>query len=119
MKKIAVSVDTDEGLKSPVSQHFGRCPYYVVVEVEADKIVANTVHKNPYAGSHRSGVMPEFIRSLGADVIISGGMGPRAIGFFQQLGIEPQTGVTGTVEEVVRRYIAGEAGGASPCGHSR
>ena len=32
--RIAVSADEDSGLDSAVSHHFGRCPYYVLADLE-------------------------------------------------------------------------------------
>ena len=32
--RIAVSSESNQGLESSVSAHFGRCPYYVIVDVE-------------------------------------------------------------------------------------
>ena len=32
--RIAISVETNNGLESVVSHHFGRCPYFVLVNVD-------------------------------------------------------------------------------------
>ena len=36
MKRIAFSSEDNIGLKSQMSMHFGRCPYYTIVEVEGE-----------------------------------------------------------------------------------
>ena len=36
--RIAVSADNDNGLDSVVSPHFGRCPYYVLVDLEGQEV---------------------------------------------------------------------------------
>ena len=114
--KIAVATDDNMGLDAIVSHHFGRCPYYIVVDVDDDEIKDVEAVKNPFYESHgQSGEVPNFIHSLGVEVIISGGMGPKAIGFFQQLGVKAFTGASGIVGDVIKNYISGQIGGAVPC----
>ena len=107
-KKIAVASNDHMGLNSQVSAHFGRCPYYTLVEVEDDEIKKIGIVENPYYSSHgQPGQAPNFIKQQGAEVIIAGGMGPRAIEFFNQLGIEVVTGADGRVADVVDSYLRG------------
>jgi predicted Fe-Mo cluster-binding NifX family protein len=51
--------------------------------------------------------------------MLTGGMGGRAIMFFQQFGIEGVTGAYGTVRQSVERYLGGELKGAAPCRESQ
>jgi predicted Fe-Mo cluster-binding NifX family protein len=113
--KIAVSAETNVGLESPVSQHFGRCPYYVLIDLDENNNITNTsVVANP-AIQHDPGDVPTFIRSLGVKVMIAGGMGPRAVDFFHQFGIDVATGASGTVKETLEHWINGELRGDAPC----
>ena len=50
--------------------------------------------------------------------MLAGGMGGRAIMFFQQFGIESVTGAYGTVRQSLERYLGGELTGAAPCKES-
>ena len=99
--RIAVSADNKQGLDSVVSPHFGRCPHYVLVDVEDHSVTEVKEVDSPFYGHHQPGQVPGFIHSLGADVMLAGGMGGRAIMFFQQLGIEGVTGAYGTVRQSV------------------
>ncbi len=116
--RIAISADDRNGLDSVVSPHFGRCPYYVLVDVEGQEIKAVQVVDNPYYGQHAPGVVPGFIHSQGVNVMLTGGMGRRAIGFFEQYGIETVTGASGTVRYALERYLGGQLQGAQPCHES-
>lgn len=116
--RIAISTDTDGGLEAPVSPHFGRCPYYTLVDVDGQKVTAVTVVPNPYYPEHVPGAVPQFIHSQGVNVMLTGGMGYRAVGFFQQFGIQPVTGASGTVGEAVTQFLQGRLTGAAPCGES-
>jgi len=116
--RIAVSADDDRGLDSAVSPHFGRCPYFVLVDLEGREVRAVEVINNPYYGNHRPGQVPGFIHSQGADVMLTGGMGGRAIAFFQQYGIEAVTGAYGTVRIALEQFLDGQLQGAAPCAES-
>lgn len=116
--RIAVTSETDAGLDSPISHHFGRCPYYVFVDVEDNEIKGVHAIPNPFANSHQPGQVPQFIRQQEANVILSGGMGYRAIGFFQQLDIQVATGAQGTVGETAQLFLDGVLKEAAPCSDS-
>jgi len=113
--RIAVSADTKNGLDSVVSPHFGRCPYFVLVDLDDHDVTEVKEVDNPYYGHHQPGQVPALIDSLGANVMLTGGMGGRAITFFQQFGIEGVTGAYGTVHQSVERYLGGQLKGAAPC----
>ena len=116
--RIAVSADDGGGLQAAVNPHFGRCPYFVLVEVEGGDIRAFQAVPNPFYGQHQPGQVPAFIHSQGAQVMLTGGMGGRAVAFFSELGIQPVTGASGTVRHAVEQYLRGELQGAAPCRES-
>ena len=74
-----------------------------------------TAVANPYYDHHQQGQVPGFIRSLRAGVMLTGGMGQRALGLFEQYGVEAVTGASGTVRRALERYLGGELRGAEPC----
>ena len=113
--KIAVTSESLQGMDSKVSHHFGRCPYYTIVAVENGAVVSAQTIPNPGAGGHSPGELPALIRQLGVDVLLTGGMGPRAVGFFARYGIEVVTGAQGTVRSAVEAYLAGRLRGYTPC----
>ena len=116
--RIAVSVDQDQGLSSAVSHHFGRCPYYLLADIKEKKVEEINIVANPFFQQHQPGQVPGFINEQGANVIITGGMGRRAIMFFEQFKIEPVTGAFGTVGQVLENYLNGEIKGAQACRES-
>lgn len=116
--KIVVSSDNSRGLESSVSHHFGRCPYFTIVDIEENKIINVESVENPFFTSHSPGQVPSFIRELNADVMLAGGMGRRAVTIFEDYGIRCSTGAMGTVKKAVDSYVAGVLPGASPCRES-
>lgn len=116
--RIAISTETNNGLDSVVAHHFGRCPFFALVDVEERDVKAVEVIDNPFYAGHQPGQVPGFIHSQNANVMLSGGMGRRAIDFFQQYGIEAATGADGTVQTALESYLGGELSGAAPCKES-
>ncbi len=115
--KIGVATEDGSGLEAEISRHFGRCPYYVILEVEVGKVKQPVrVIANPYATAHgEPGQVPSFLKEQGIEVIIAGGMGPRAVGFFNQYGIKVVTGASGKVKEGVDSFSKGELKSGEPC----
>ena len=118
-KRVAVASEDDRLLDAPVSAHFGRCPYYTIVTLDGDRIQGVESVENPFYNAHgQPGQVPAFIRDQKANVIIAGGMGQRAAGFFQEFGIDAVTGATGSVSAAVKEYLSGTIQGTTPCNHS-
>jgi len=117
--RIAFSCDDNRGLEGVMSHHFGRCPYYSFVNMEDGQVKGVEVMPNPYYGQHAPGVVPEFIHRQGAEVMITGGMGSRAVASFDQFGVQVVTGASGSVRYALERYLSGELTGAEPCGESQ
>jgi predicted DNA-binding protein (UPF0251 family)/predicted Fe-Mo cluster-binding NifX family protein len=116
MKTIVLAANDDRGLDGEMAQHFGRCPYYVVVRVNGDHRVEQTrIEANPHAQQHGPGEVPRFVHSLGADVIVAPGMGQKAIAWFDRLGVEVATGSRGQVGATLQAYLDGAISGATGC----
>lgn len=115
--KIAFASD-GETIESDLSFHFGRCPYYVFVDVKGKEIEKTEAKKNPFFQNHEPGLVPEFIANEKANVIIAGGMGPRAIDWFKKLNVEAITTNPKKIKEVLDDYFLGKLNGADPCDES-
>jgi predicted Fe-Mo cluster-binding NifX family protein len=116
--RIAISADNKNGLDSVVSPHFGRCPHFILVDLEGQNVKNVQAIDNPYYGNHRPGQVPAFINSHEVDVMLTGGMGHRAIMFFEQFGVQAVTGAAGTIRQSLESYMGGGLAGAAPCRES-
>jgi len=116
--RVAVSADDSQGLESPVSPHFGRCPYYILIDLDDRNVKQVRAIENPFYGQHQPGQVPAFVHQQGVDVMLTGGMGQRAIAFFQQYGIQAVTGAMGSVRHALESYLGGDLSGAAPCHES-
>jgi len=108
--KIAVAMENGN-----VCEHFGHAPAYVIYTVKEGNIVSKEELTNP---GHTPGFLPKWMSGMGIDVIIAGGMGPRAVELFKEQGVTPIIGAKGPVEEVVQKYCEGSLKtGQSTCNH--
>jgi predicted Fe-Mo cluster-binding NifX family protein len=114
---IVVAAEDACGFDGEVSAHFGRCPFFLLAEAKGTAATVSEVVPNPYRGAHQPGAVPRFVRDMGADVIIAGGMGPTAIEMFHGFGIDVATGAAGPVMTVLGAYLRGEHRGVVPCAH--
>ncbi|MEA2082077.1 MAG: NifB/NifX family molybdenum-iron cluster-binding protein [Elusimicrobiota bacterium] len=103
--KIAVTA-TGGSMSALVSEKFGRCQYFLVVDSETMKFepVSNSgIDMAGGAGPAAAGQ----IADLGAKVILTGAVGPNAQRALEASGIKVVGGFTGdqTVREAVEKYI--------------
>ena len=106
--KIAISTDNEF-----VSEHFGRCPSFTIVQIQDNKVVGKEVIDNP---GHHPGFLPKFLKEKGVDIIIAGGMGQRAQMLFDESGIKTLMGIGGKIDEVIEKLAVGTLqGGESLC----
>ncbi len=108
--RVAFAVDGEQ-----ISAHFGHCAEYALVDFEDGRVARETRVPTP---PHQPGVLPPFLHRHGAECVVAGGMGPRAVELFERLGIHVVMGVAGSLSEVVRAFQDGRlAGGESTCTH--
>lgn len=117
--RIAIPAESKNGLESPLSLHFGRCPVFIMVEVEEGETLSVDEIDNPFYGDHAPGQVPAFIKSQGADVILVGGMGRRALAFFDQYSIQAVSSSGRTVQQALQGFFEGSVDGVEPCRKSQ
>ncbi len=113
--RVVVAIETDQALQSPVSGHFGHAPFFLLAEIEQGALQSWSVSANPYVQHHEPGQIPAYINTLGAQAMICGGMGRRAISFFEQYGIKTAVLPQGSAGVAIEKYLAGELGTPEPC----
>lgn len=95
--KVAIAVS-----RELVSEHFGRTEQFLLVTLEGEEIRSRTVIDAP---PHSQGVLPKLLCDQGVDCLIAGGIGHRAKSFFDQEGITVYTGVEGSIEDALSRFL--------------
>jgi len=87
-----------------LSKHFGRAPYFIIVELE-DVNISN-VQAVPNESEHFGGfgLPSERILQFRPNAVITYGMGPRALSIFQEAGVAVLKANADTVKDVVEAY---------------
>ena len=100
--KIAVTHENGQ-----IFQHFGHTEQFKVYTVENGKITDSAVVDTNGQGH---GALASVLMSLGADVLICGGIGGGAQMALAQVGIKLFGGVIGDCDEAVQAYVEGNLG---------
>jgi predicted Fe-Mo cluster-binding NifX family protein len=103
--RIVVPVASQDGLNACLAEHFGRAPYFAVVDLNENgeigdvKTVPNVEH---YTG--RMGQPHDVVLNLQPNAIITYGMGRRGIASFQAVGIAIFKANANRVSDVISAY---------------
>lgn len=77
-RRVVIPVEDKNGLDSRVFSRFGHAPFFAVLDVDAQGQLQGGVVENPCGAEHKPGVVPRFIRSLDADVVLAQKIGKTA-----------------------------------------
>jgi predicted Fe-Mo cluster-binding NifX family protein len=104
-ERIIIPTENQEGLNAKLAEHFGRAPYYTVVELKenGEAINVKTVQN---VGEHAGGMgfSHDHILEYKPTALIVYGMGPRGLMSFQSAGVAVLKANASTVNEVISAY---------------
>jgi len=107
--KIAIS-STGSGIESQADTRFGRCAYFVIVNVEGNEIKEEKSIENP--GVNMPGgagiSAAQIVANEKVKAVVSGNVGPKAFDVLNSLGIEIYQAVPGTVKENAEKLLRNE-----------
>ncbi|HIJ72485.1 MAG TPA: ATPase [Candidatus Hydrogenedentes bacterium] len=101
-----------------LAMHFGHCERFVFLDTDVEeKAILNK--EEAEAPPHHPGLLPQWLAAQGAQVIIAGGMGQRALQLFAQNGIKVVVGAPAeSPEDLVSAYLNGSlSAGENVCDH--
>ncbi len=103
--------------KVTIDGHFGKTKEFAVYTIkETDVIAVNHIVPPP----HVPGSIPSFLSNEDVDVIITGGMGQRAIQMFEHFGIDVILGAVGRIDVNLNEYLGGFLSSQdSTCNHGQ
>ncbi|MBP7865567.1 MAG: P-loop NTPase [Acidobacteria bacterium] len=98
--------------------HFGHCAHFALIDVDpGEKKILR--REDVAAPPHEPGKLPAWLAQHGANVIIAGGMGQRALALFAEQGIQVVVGAPPEApEKLVAEHLAGTLRvGGNVCDH--
>jgi predicted Fe-Mo cluster-binding NifX family protein len=109
-----------EEMGSKMSPVFGRCPYFMLIEIEGGKIQGSRTVANEAANQQGGAGLAaaQAAHDLGAEAIVAGTVGPKAFGALESFGIKVYESVSGTVRENAEAFLQGSLNKASPGSHA-
>ena len=106
--KIAIS-SKEKNLNGEVDSMFGRCPYFLIVEIEDKEIRGFEAIKNTSAEqTGGAGISAaQIVAEKNVNAVITGNIGPRALDVLGQFDIKIYNG-SGPVNEALQKFIDGK-----------
>jgi len=100
--RIAISA-TGTNLDADVDPRFGRCPYFIIVDLETERV---EVVPNEYtvAGGGAGISTAQMVANAGVNVVLTGNVGPNAYQVLRAAGIQVVTGVSGKVKDALEAF---------------
>lgn len=115
--KIAVSA-SDNSLDAAVDPRFGRCAYVLIVDSQTNEIVGGGQNEFAAAGGGAGTQTAQWVIREGAEVVLTGNIGPNAYSVLRAGKIKVYAGVSGSVRNAIARMNKGElretAGSTAP-----
>lgn len=103
--RLVVPSSEEKGLDSRLSQHFGRAPFYIVVDLDENgNIISDSSIPNTSEHFGGVGVPPDRIIQLKPNALVTYGLGSKALAIFQTAGVAVLRTEANTVREVVSAY---------------
>ena len=104
--KVAIS-STGMDLDTEIDPRFGRCAYFLFVD--PDDMTFEAFENESMSLGGGAGIQSgQFIASKGAQVVITGSIGPNASRTLNAAGVDVIVGVSGSIREAFDRYKRGE-----------
>jgi len=111
MMKICVTAEGNS-LDCGVDPRFGRCRYFIFVDVDSMSVEAVENPNGQFSGG--AGIQSgQLMISKGVKTVLTGNMGPNAFKVLESAGIEVLTGVSGKISEAIENYKSGRIKPAS------
>ena len=104
--KVAVS-SSGKDLNAQMDPRFGRCSYFLIIDTQ-DMSFEVFENENATLGGGAGIQSAQFVASKGAKAVLTGNCGPNAMQTFSAAGIQVYVGQSGSVKDIVDKYINGE-----------
>ena len=110
IKRIMMPVEDEAGLEAQVAHHFGRAPFFALVELDENQETSK-VKTEPNRSEHMGGApghSHESFLALEPDVVVAYSMGPGAMNTFQDAGVKVLKATADTVKGNIEFFKEGK-----------
>lgn len=104
--KVCIPTTDEGGLGARLSPHFGKAPYFTVVDT--DGWTLRTVINTNEHHAHGQCMPLGSIRGLGVGAVICRGLGRNALAKLRAGGVSVYVSESWRVEDAVKAYVAGD-----------
>ena len=106
--RVIIPVEDESGLDARLAEHFGRAPYFAVVDLENGKV--SNVKTEPNTGEHLGGTghPHENLLALKPNVIVANGMGPGGLQSFKNARVIVLKADANTVKGIITSFKQGK-----------
>jgi predicted Fe-Mo cluster-binding NifX family protein len=119
-KRIVIPTEDKSGLEAHLAEHFGRAPYYTIVDLDEKNNnagVRTEVNKGEHVGG--TGHPHEHLLALKPNIFVVHGMGPGCLSSLQDAGITVLKATGTAVKEIVESFKGGKLTAlAGACEHA-
>jgi len=104
--RLGIPVESTKGLSSGVNEHFGMSEFFVLLDVDGDKVEkVSVLENNPDMKEPKTPA--DILAESGVNIVLAGGIGPHMIKELLDKGIRIFKGAAGTAEQAYEDYKAG------------
>ncbi|MEM3706124.1 MAG: NifB/NifX family molybdenum-iron cluster-binding protein [Candidatus Bathyarchaeia archaeon] len=103
-ERVVIPAEDGNGLNARLSEHFGRAPYFIIVDLEEGNILNVQVVPNESEHFGGFGRPSDRILQFRPNAVITVGMGPRALSIFQEAKVAVLKANASIVKEVIEAY---------------
>jgi len=109
VRRVAIPIKENEGLRSKLIDHFGRARYFMLITLKEKTVDSHHVKKNPYIGEKsRAGLLlAHDLIDEGIDVLITRQIGEISFHTLRDHLVEIYLTDKTTVEEAIREFVEG------------
>ena len=96
--RLLVALNENKKFESKLSEHFGHCPYFAIYDTEGKSL---DIVENIIDHSDKQLTPVDQIMKYKPDMVVTLGMGERAINLFKEKGVSVKISSYRTLEEVI------------------
>lgn len=106
--KTRILIPSSDKNGTEIAEHFGRAPYFAIVDLEDNGNTAMVVHQNMGEHSGGKGHAHDNVLVHNPRAVIVQGMGPRGIMSFQSQNIAVLQANSKSIQKIIEAYVRNE-----------